>query len=60
MMNERIVGPLFAILIFCTWTVTARPADDVRPGSWSGVIINGTCNADDAFAEAAKCTAEGR
>ena len=27
-------------------------------GSWSGVIVNGSCNADEAFAEAAKCTAE--
>jgi hypothetical protein len=24
--------------------------------SWSGVIINNNCNADEAFAEAAKCT----
>jgi hypothetical protein len=25
-------------------------------GSWSGVIINSNCTADEAFAEAAKCT----
>jgi len=25
-------------------------------GSWSGVIINSNCSADEAFAEAAKCT----
>ena len=28
-------------------------------GSWSGVIINSTCSVDEAFAEAAKCTAAG-
>ncbi len=27
-------------------------------GSWSGVIINAACSVDEAFAEAAKCTAE--
>ena len=26
------------------------------PASWSGVIINGNCTPDEAFAEAAKCT----
>jgi hypothetical protein len=26
-------------------------------GSWSGVIINSNCSVDEAFAEAAKCTA---
>ena len=26
-------------------------------GSWSGVIVNASCTADEAFAEAAKCTA---
>ncbi len=36
----------------------AYAADDARSGSWSGVIINASCNADEAFAEAAKCTAE--
>ena len=25
-------------------------------GSWSGVVINGNCSADEAFAESAKCT----
>jgi hypothetical protein len=27
-----------------------------NPGSWSGVIINSDCTADEAFAESAKCT----
>jgi hypothetical protein len=28
-------------------------------GSWSGVIVNNTCSADEAFAEARKCTEAG-
>src|SRR5579872_2699875 len=27
--------------------------------SWSGVIINGNCSVDEAFAESAKCTEKG-
>lgn len=52
----------------CTWVLglalgilpvgVAYATDDARTGSWSGVIINASCNADEAFAEAAKCTAE--
>ena len=30
---------------------------DSNSGSWSGVIINSDCTADEAFAESAKCTA---
>ncbi len=30
--------------------------DTPNSGSWSGVIINNNCTADEAFAEAAKCT----
>jgi peroxiredoxin len=58
MMNKKLVGRALAILMFSACAAAARPADDARPGSWSGVIINGACNADEAFAEAAKCTAE--
>jgi hypothetical protein len=29
---------------------------NANSGSWSGVIINSNCTADEAFAEAAKCT----
>ena len=30
--------------------------DSASPGSWSGVIVNGDCTVDEAFAESAKCT----
>src|SRR6266852_6167115 len=43
---------LFAI------TLTLRGQNNPgNSGSWSGVIINSTCSVDEAFAEAAKCTA---
>jgi len=30
--------------------------DSANSGSWSGVIVNSDCTADEAFAESAKCT----
>ncbi len=57
---------LFVVLLFSIGTgfpqeLTAqdRPfgVDTMKTsGSWSGVIINSGCTADEAFAEAAKCT----
>jgi AhpC/TSA family len=41
---------------FVSGLAIARQTDDPTSGSWSGVIINSNCNADEAFAEAAKCT----
>ena len=34
----------------------ASRADSPNFGSWSGVIMNNNCTADEAFAEAPKCT----
>ena len=34
----------------------AGQTSNPNAGSWSGVIINNNCSADEAFAEAAKCT----
>ena len=34
----------------------ARQTDSPNSGSWSGVIMNNNCTADEAFAEAPKCT----
>jgi peroxiredoxin len=48
-----------AILLAANWVGAGQsgPASVNSTGSWSGVIVNASCNADDAFAEAAKCTA---
>jgi hypothetical protein len=34
----------------------ASQADSPNSGTWSGVIMNNNCTADEAFAEAPKCT----
>jgi hypothetical protein len=47
-----------ALLAGATETATARQAGTANPTVLSGVILNGVCSADDAFAEAAKCTEE--
>ena len=36
--------------------VAMSQSDNSNSGSWAGVIINNSCSADEAFAEAAKCT----
>jgi hypothetical protein len=46
-----------AVALFLVGTVSlAGQQDAPGSGSWSGVIINSGCTADEAFAEAAKCT----
>ena len=48
---------LFAATFFFAGTVSlAGQGEAPDAGSWSGVIINSGCTADEAFAEAAKCT----
>ena len=47
-----------ALLVGTTGTAMPRQADAANPTAWSGVIINSGCTADEAFAEAAKCTEE--
>ncbi len=56
MTRYRWAGAL-ALLAGAAFTVAGQ-SEKSSPGPWSGVVINATCNADDAFAEAAKCTAE--
>jgi peroxiredoxin len=56
-MNKHALAGAVAILLAATFTLAGQ-SEGTKTGSWSGVIINGTCNADEAFAEAAKCTTE--
>jgi hypothetical protein len=45
------------VAVFLVGGVTlAGQKEGPNSGSWSGVIINSGCTADEAFAEAAKCT----
>ncbi len=45
-----------ALIAGATETAIARQAGTAKPTAWSGVILNGGCTPDEAFAEAAKCT----
>jgi peroxiredoxin len=56
-MNKHAWVGALAILLAATFTLAGQ-SENTNAGSWSGVIINGSCSADEAFAEAAKCTAE--
>jgi peroxiredoxin len=55
-MKKQLIAAIFAILAAAV--TVAGQSDSTKTGSWSGVIINGTCTPDEAFAEAAKCTAD--
>jgi peroxiredoxin len=56
-MNKNVWVVAFAILLASVLTLGGQ-SENTKAGSWSGVIVNSSCNADEAFAEAAKCTAE--
>ena len=56
-MNKHVWAGAIAILLAATFALAGQ-SENMKSGSWSGVIVNGSCNADEAFAEAAKCTAE--
>lgn len=58
MMNKRAWAGALGIAILCAFGAAAGQSEKGSTGSWSGVIINGSCSADEAFAEAAKCTAD--
>ena len=56
-MNKHAWSGAFILLLGATLAIAGQ-SSITNAGSWSGVIINGLCSADEAFAEAAKCTAE--
>jgi hypothetical protein len=47
-----------AAFFFAGAVALARQTDSLNSGTWSGVIMNNNCTADEAFAEAPKCTAK--
>ena len=47
---------LIPALLFASSLAAARQDSVTNSGPWSGVIINGVCTVDEAFAESAKCT----
>jgi peroxiredoxin len=53
-MKKQLFVAIFAILAAAV--TVAGQSESAKAGTWSGVIINGTCTPDEAFAEAPKCT----
>jgi hypothetical protein len=47
--------PVIAFLLVFSGALISQ-SEHPNSGTWSGVIINDNCSADEAFAEAAKCT----
>ena len=56
-MNKQICAGVLAFLLAGSLSLAGQ-SENTHAGSWSGVIINASCNVDEAFAEAAKCTAD--
>src|SRR4029077_20289994 len=56
-MNKHAWSGAFILLLGATLAIAGQ-SSNTDAGLWSGVIVNGSCSADEAFAEAAKCTAE--
>jgi hypothetical protein len=46
-------------LVFVASLAVSGQSKNLSPGSWTGVIINGNCGVDQAFAELAECTKKG-
>ena len=53
--TKRYLIPLLGLL-FVSNLAMAQQGNTTNSGKWSGTIINSDCTADEAFAEAAKCT----
>jgi hypothetical protein len=63
--GSRFLGIALVLFLASVFTFGIAMAQQVTPpdgaansGSWSGVIINSGCTADEAFAEDPKCTAK--
>jgi len=56
-MNKQVWAGTLVLILAAALGLPGQTGN-TRAGSWSGVLINGGCNADEAFAEAAKCAAE--
>lgn len=54
-----ILALCFVSLISAVNFASAQQGAAAKSGTWSGVIVNSTCSADEAFAEAAECTRPG-
>ncbi len=48
---------LFLVALFSIGPLAvAGQNNTTKPGSWSGILVSSSCNADEAFAESPECT----
>src|SRR5713226_4987365 len=52
---KRFLLSLVTLFYVVPFAVAAQ-TNTTRPGSWSGVLVSSSCNADEAFAESPECT----
>jgi len=46
----------YLVTLFPIAPLAAAGQNTTKPGSWSGVLVSSSCNADEAFAESPECT----
>ena len=56
--SDSITRPFLLCLavLFSVSTLANGQNNTTKPGSWSGILVSSSCNADEAFAESAECT----
>ena len=47
---------LYVVPLFSITPLAVAGQNTTKPGSWSGVLVSSSCNADEAFAESPECT----
>jgi len=47
---------LYLVPLFSITPLAVAGQNTTKPGSWSGVLVSSSCNADEAFAESPECT----
>jgi hypothetical protein len=52
---KRFFLSLVALFSIATLAMAGQN-DTTKPGSWSGILVSSSCNADEAFAESPECT----
>ena len=46
----------YLVTLFPITPLAVAGQNTTKPGSWSGVLVSSSCNADEAFAESPECT----
>src|SRR6266699_6355647 len=46
----------YLVTLFPITPLAVAGQNTTKPGSWSGILVSSSCNADEAFAESPECT----